>query len=75
MHSPPSNACTALIPSPRPPLQVSCKGCQLLVDGVVVVDVYQPLITGTAITLQSPCLTLAPRTVSGRQLARPGVGH
>ena len=43
---------------------MSCKGCQLLVDGVVVVDVYQPIITGTAITLQSPCLTLTPNAVS-----------
>ncbi|GAX83405.1 hypothetical protein CEUSTIGMA_g10830.t1 [Chlamydomonas eustigma] len=55
---------TFLIPTPgswRNPLSftVTCTGCQLLVDGVVVVDIYEPLLSdGIAISKTSPCLAL-----------------
>ncbi|GAX83406.1 hypothetical protein CEUSTIGMA_g10831.t1 [Chlamydomonas eustigma] len=40
---------------------VTCGGCQLLVDGVVVIDIYEPILinqAGTVLTKSSPCLTL-----------------
>ena len=52
-------------PSLPPSLpQASCKGCQLLVDGMVVIDVYEPLLSGAAVTKTSPCLSLVSSVVS-----------
>ncbi|GAX83058.1 hypothetical protein CEUSTIGMA_g10484.t1 [Chlamydomonas eustigma] len=40
---------------------VTCAGCQLQVDGVTVIDIYEPILInlpGTVLTKSSPCLTL-----------------
>ena len=61
----PSNIVHTADPSPPPSLsQASCKGCQLLVDGMVVIDVYEPLLSGAAVTKTSPCLSLVSSVVS-----------
>lgn len=42
--------------------QMSCVGCQLLIDGVLVIDIFEPLLSAlsalSSITKASPCITL-----------------
>lgn len=48
--------------------QMSCVGCQLLIDGVVVIDIFEPLLSAlsalSSITKASPCITLTSGVVS-----------
>jgi hypothetical protein len=47
---------------------VSCKGCQLLVDGIVVVDIFLPITTGFSTLKTSPCVSLKQNMVSEKPL-------
>ncbi|KAG1672720.1 hypothetical protein FOA52_005198 [Chlamydomonas sp. UWO 241] len=42
--------------------KISCNGCQLMIDGVVIIDAYQPLITGVGVSGFSPCIDLGTGT-------------
>ncbi len=56
----PVNPLAGAAPSRLISLMVSCTGCQLLLDGIVVVDVFEPIASGsvTAITKMSTCITI-----------------
>ncbi|KAG1656865.1 hypothetical protein FOA52_008797 [Chlamydomonas sp. UWO 241] len=37
----------------------SCMGCQLLIDGVLLIDASEPITTGVRVSKSSPCVTFA----------------